>query len=155
MRFAGVWKVQRNTDDNLKIPRLWWVTAGRCPSCRREGQSKTGRSCGAWCRAKSVRERPGPNCFSHVWNIKSKINEPTKQKHTHREPTAGGKMGGGPGAGWQGKVSKMHKLAVAKSSQGCEVQPRGHSGYPNSSARVRHWTERAVIWNEYSRVCQL
>ena len=48
-----------------------------------------------------------------MWNLKSKVNEQTKQKqtHQHRQQTAGCYMGGGLG-GW---VKKMKELSTKQS----------------------------------------
>ena len=62
-----------------------------------------------------------------MWNLKSKINEQTKQKQTHiwREHFDGCQIGEGLG-GWVKKVKK-YKLVVTEQSWGCKVQHREYS----------------------------
>ena len=51
----------------------------------------------------SDEKRQIPCDFIHMWNLKNKINEQTKRKHTRRykEQSDGCHMGGELGAGWK------------------------------------------------------
>ena len=66
-----------------------------------------------------------------MWNLKSKINEQTKQKqtHGHRDETDDGCQSEQSFGGLhqKGEGVKKYKLVVIKQSHGCKMQPREQS----------------------------
>ena len=79
--------------------------------------------------SKPVRERQIPYDFTHMWNLKNKMNEQTKQKqtHRHREQTEGCRWEGDWGLVEKGEGIKKYTLVVMKQPWGCKVQHREYS----------------------------